>query len=190
MTVNTANTLAEAHKAIAAISATDKEAQGTAFQFLMRETEQPVSWGYAIWDDLIAALDHKDNRTRAIAGQLLCNLAKSDSDARLERDLGRIFAVTFDERFVTARHVLLALWKAGVHNLKVRTDLVRKLAERFEVCVNEKNWTLVRYDILCTLRTLYDRTGDVEVSNAALALIPLEPDPKYRKKYASAWRGV
>jgi hypothetical protein len=190
MTANAAHAPAEIHEAMTAISSRDKEAQGTAFQFLMRETEQPVSWSYVIWDDLITALSHKDNRTRAIAGQLLCNLAKSDPDARFERDLDKIFAVTFDERFVTARHVLLALWKAGVHNLNVRTALVRKLVERFASCVDEKNWTLVRYDILSVLRTLYDHTDDEDVRKVAIALIPLETDVKYSKKYATVWRGL
>jgi hypothetical protein len=187
-TAKTDTAPADIRHAVAAISSNDKEAQGAAFQLLMRETERPIPWAGDVWDDLIAALGHRDNRTRAIAGQVLCNLAMSDTGARLKRDIDKIYAATLDERFVTARHVLLALWKTGVCDAKVRGALVKRLAERFETCLEEKNGTLIRYDILCTLRSLYDATGDQHVKDAALALIPLEADAKYRKKYAGAWR--
>ena len=187
-TAGTETAPAEIRRAIEAITSRDKEAQGAAFQVLMRETERPVLWAGSVWEDLLAALGHRDNRTRAIAGQVLCNLAKSDTGLRLDHDIDKIYAATLDERFVTARHVLLALWKAGVHDAKVRGDLVKRLAERFQACLEEKNGTLIRYDILCTLRSLFDATGDRDVKNAALALIPLELDAKYRKKYAGAWR--
>lgn len=185
-----ANITDEVREAIAAIVIGGKEAQGAAYQFLMRQTQQPVPWVYEVWDELVAALSHKDNRTRAIAGQLLCNLAKSDTDARMERDLDKIYAVTFDEKFVTARHVLLALWKVGVGDVSVRAALVERLVGRFKTCLDEKNWTLVRYDLLCTLRTLYDHTGDDAVKSASLALIELEADAKYKKKYATVWRAI
>jgi hypothetical protein len=48
----------------------------------------------------------------------------------------------------------------------------------------------MRYDIHCTLRKLYDATADVAVKSAALALLPLEVDLKYRNKYEGAWRGA
>jgi hypothetical protein len=181
---------AEVRAALTAISGKDARAQGAAFELLKAAAEAPVPWVYAVWDELLAALSHKDNRTRAIAGQLLCHLAKSDHEGRLEQDLEKLLAVTHDERFVTARHVLLALWRTGVGNLKVRQQLTDKLAARFESCGTEKNGTLVRYDILCTLRALYDETAGSTVCETALALIPLEDDLKYRKKYATAWRGV
>lgn len=47
-----------------------------------------------------------------------------------------------------------------------------------------------RYDIHCTLRKLFDATSDQTVKSAALSLMPPEQDPKYRKKYAGAWRGA
>lgn len=181
---------AEVQAALVAISGKDAQAQGAAFELLKAAAEAPVPWVYSVWDELLAALGHKDNRTRAIAGQVLCHLAKSDSEGRLEKDLKQLLAVTHDERFVTARHVLLALWRTGVDNPAVRKKLTRELAVRFKSCGTEKNGTLVRYDILCTLRSLYDETQDASVRETALALIPLEEDLKYRKKYATAWRGV
>jgi hypothetical protein len=53
----------------------------------------------------------------------------------------------------------------------------------------EKNSTLIRYDILCAMRSLFAATGDDGITAAAFALIPTEQDDKYRKKYEGVWRG-
>jgi hypothetical protein len=45
-----------------------------------------------------------------------------------------------------------------------------------------------RYDILVRLRNLYDATISSEIRETALKLIELERDPKYKKKYAGAWK--
>ncbi|MFN3324168.1 MAG: hypothetical protein ACK5AZ_11780 [Bryobacteraceae bacterium] len=37
-------------------------------------------------------------------------------------------------------------------------------------------------------RRVYDLTRDPELRSTAEALIGLEQDPKYRKKYATLWR--
>jgi hypothetical protein len=48
---------------------------------------------------------------------------------------------------------------------------------------------LIRYDILESMRRIYDATSDAEILGLAASLIDLEDDPKYRKKYALLWRG-
>jgi len=96
--------------------------------------------------------------------------------------------VTKDERFVTARHCLQALWKVGAAGKKQQKKLVAGLAGRFAECATEKNCTLIRYDISQSLRNLYDVVKDETVREKALELIETEPDLKYRKKYASLWR--
>src|SRR5690242_5601205 len=81
----------------------DKDRQNAAFAFLEETTQEPVDWAYEIWDDLLHLLVAGDNRQRAIAAQILCNLAKSDPDAHLVEDVAALLTVTKDERFVTAR---------------------------------------------------------------------------------------
>jgi hypothetical protein len=104
----------EAIKAhLANIHSTDRAVQGAAFRSLMEATEGPVDWAYEAWDDLLRALKYKDNHLRAIAAQVLCNLARSDPEGRMLQDFGALLAVTRDDRFVTARHCLLSLWKIG-----------------------------------------------------------------------------
>ena len=56
-----------------------------------------------------------DNHNRAIAAQVLCNLAKSDPQYRMLKDFGALLAVIKDERFVTARHCMQAVKKYAGH---------------------------------------------------------------------------
>ena len=69
-----------------------------------------------------------------------------------------------------------------------REAVVKGLVRRFQECRVEKNGTLIRYDILAVLRRVYDATSAPEVRLRAEALMDLEEDPKYRKKYATLWR--
>jgi hypothetical protein len=155
---------------------------------MLAATDQPVDWAYEVWDELLATLRHADNHQRAIAAQLLCNLAKSDPQQRMLHDLDALMAVTKDARFVTARHSLQAIWKVGAAGVQQQQLVVDRLAERFRDCAAEKNCTLIRYDILQGLRQLYDQVQDERVRERALALIATEADDKYRKKYAGLWR--
>jgi hypothetical protein len=166
----------------------DHAVQNRAFLAMLAMTEQPVPWAYAVWDRLAASLNHKDNHVRAIAAQVLCNLAKSDPENRMLRDFDALLAVTKDERFVTARHCLQAIWKVGAAGVAQRQKLVDGLAGRFAECITEKNGSLTRSDILQSLRNLYDQVPDEAIRARALALIDTETDPKYRKKYAGLWR--
>lgn len=139
---------------------------------------------------MLANLNHKDNHNRAIAAQVLCNLTGSDPELRILKDFETLLAVTKDERFVTARHCMQALWKVGVAGKKQRDVLVVGLEERFNECAAEKNCTLIRYDIIQSLRNVYDAAGDETVRAKALFLIGIEPDLKYQKKYATLWKDI
>jgi hypothetical protein len=104
------------------------------------------------------------------------------------KDFDALLAVTRDERFVTARHTLQAIWKIGATGNKQQKMVVDRLAGRFNDCVAEKNSTLIRYDIIQGLRNLYDAVKDEKVREVALELIESEEDLKYRKKYAGVWK--
>jgi len=166
----------------------DKALQNAAYYAVMEATAEPVDWAYDVWDDMVASLRHKDNHQRAIAAQVLCNLTRSDPEKRILNDFSALLAVTKDEKFVTARHCIQALWKVGLAGEDQRKMLVDGLASRFEECTAEKNCTLIRYDIIQGLRKLYDEVQDEGIREKALALIETEEDLKYRKKYASVWK--
>lgn len=166
----------------------DPSRQNYAFQALLKATDSPVDWAYEVWDDLLRTLVDGDNRQRSIAAQVLSNLAKSDSQQHMLRDLAALLKVTKDERFVTARHCLQSLWKIGVVGEPQRKALLKGLAARFRECAAEKNCTLIRYDILVVLRRVFDLVDDEQIRLTAERLMAMEEDLKYRKKYATVWR--
>ncbi|MFH1299679.1 MAG: hypothetical protein ABIK07_01365 [Planctomycetota bacterium] len=172
------------------IASDDREIQHQAFLSLIKETEKPVEWAYEVWDKLVSDLSHKNNRRRAIAAQLLCNLAKSDSENKIVNTFPALLEVTRDERFVTARHTIQSLWKVGAAGKKQLKLLLEGTQLRFEECAAEKNCTLIRYDLLQGLRTLYDQLQETKIKKLALELIETEPDLKYQKKYGTLWKSV
>jgi hypothetical protein len=171
------------------LRSSDKDTQNHAYYSLMTASEQPVDWAYEVWDSLVADLKHKDNHLRAIAAQLLANLAAySDPQKRIMNDFEALLNGTRDERFVTARHTLQSIWKIGLAGQEQRQLVREGLARRFADCTAEKNCTLIRYDIAQALRHFYDVAQDEAIRECALALIETEPNIKYRKKYATVWK--
>ena len=166
----------------------DKERQNRAFVSLSEATNEPVDWAYEVWDELLRVIAEGDNRQRSIAGQVLCNLAKSDPQARILKDINALLALTKDERFVTARHCLLSLWKVAISGERQRQAVVDGLVSRFTECAAEKNCTLIRYDIQCVLQRIHEHSPDEQLHSKAMELITLEKDPRYRKKYSTVWR--
>ena len=166
----------------------DAETRYQAFVSLLKATEEQVDWAYEIWDELVARLSDPDNHQRAIAGQLLCNLAKSDPQGRILKDFPAVLRVTRDHRFVTARHCLQAIWKIGVAGKSQQRLVVSGLASRYREATSEKNSTLIRFDVIEAFRRLYAATGEKKLRDKAMRLINEETDAKYRKKYASLWR--
>lgn len=153
-------------------------------------TDEPlqVEWADAVWADIVDLLSHKNNHVRSIAGQMLSNLSYGADPARVLKDFNELEAVTHDEKFVTARHVLQSLWKVGLSAGKLRARYLQSCKDRYGSSPSEKNATLIRYDILVGMRSLFDITADVSLRELAGELIALETDEKYRKKYAAAWR--
>jgi hypothetical protein len=176
------------HRLLGDLRSHEPNRQNQAFKGLLRATDRPVDWAYKIWDELLRTLADGDNRQRAVASQVLSNLAKSDPKQRMLKDLPALLKVTKDERFVTARHCLQSLWKIGIVGDAQRKALLKGLAARFKECASEKNCTLIRYDILVVLRRVYDLAGDEKIRQTAERLLALEADPKYRKKYSTVWR--
>ncbi|MCT8138045.1 hypothetical protein H1D32_09910 [Anaerobacillus sp. CMMVII] len=168
----------------------DKNLQYEAYQQILSATENKVDWAYDVWDHLKADLTNPDNHQRSRAAQFLASLAKSDPEKRMLKDFPELLEVTKDKKFVTARHSLQSIWKVGLAGAKQKEMLIQSLTDRFLHCLDEKNYTLVRFDIIQGLRNLFDQTKDETVKLVALDLIEKEEDPKYKKKYATVWKKV
>ena len=166
----------------------DRELQNEGYFYILKATDKPGDWAYEAWDEIVKNLGHADNHNRAIAAQVLCNLAKSDPQERILKDFKKLLNVTRDEKFVTARHCMQALWKVGIAGAKQQKVWMEGLGSRFSECTTEKNRTLIRYDILQSFRNVYDAVGDEKIKTKALQLIETEGDVKYQKKYMTLWK--
>jgi hypothetical protein len=168
----------------------NKETQYEAYKNLLAATEQEVNWAYEVWDQLLEGLTDRDPHTRSRSAQFLSRLAISDPENRMLNDFPAVWEVTKDEKFVTARHSLQSIWRVGLAGEQQRELVVKHFEARFHSCADEKNHTLIRFDIIQGLRSLYDAVNDEKIKNAALTLISGEEDEKYRKKYTSQWRNT
>ncbi|AOV07466.1 hypothetical protein [Sporosarcina ureilytica] len=166
----------------------DKEERYEAYLSILNATDKQVDWAYEVWDQLIEDLTHKDNHQRSRAAQYLANLAKSDPEMRMMKDFPKLWEVTKDEKFVTARHSLQSIWKVGIAGTAQREMVMEAMVERFKKCVDEKNFTLIRNDIIQNMKNLYDNFNDEFIKQTALDLIETVDDKKYKKKYMDIWK--
>jgi hypothetical protein len=139
------------------IRSDDGQIQFKSYNYLMKETEQPVDWAYEAWDEIVEGLTHKDNHIRAITSQILTHLAKSDPKGRIFKDFDKLLKVTKDERFVTARHCMQSLWNVGVVSKKHQKMYLAGLSGWFKECIKEKNGLLIRYNIMISMRNVYNQ---------------------------------
>ena len=105
-----------------------------------------------------------------------------------QKDFPALLDVTRDERFVTARHCIQAIWKVGLAGETQKAQLIDGLKTRYFECIDEKNCTLIRFDIIEALCKLYDAVHDEAIKVTALEWIEQEDDLKYRKKYVKVWK--
>ncbi|WP_106497929.1 hypothetical protein [Lentibacillus sp. Marseille-P4043] len=170
------------------LNSKDKEVQYEAFQNILAATMEEVDWAYEVWDQLKEGLSDSDNHTRSRAAQFLSSLAISDPEKRILNDFSQIWEVTKDKKFVTARHSLQSIWKIGLAGPEQKQMVIHHLVDRFHHCIDEKNYTLIRFDIIQGLKNLYDEVEDEDIKQTALDLIETEEDEKYRKKYLTVWK--
>ena len=155
---------------------------------ILKLTAQEVDWAYEVWDQLIEDLSHEDNHQRSRASQYLCNLTISDPEQRILNDFPKIWEVTYDEKFVTARHTLQSIWKIGLAGNEEKEMVLEYMTDRFHHCTDEKNYTLIRSDILQNMRNLYNVLEDETIKLTAMKLIETVEEEKYKKKYMKIWK--
>jgi hypothetical protein len=170
------------------VKSKDIEIQNKAFLEFMNITSQKVDWVYDYWDLFVLDLNDKNNRVRAIVSQILCNLAKSDTEKRIKNDLSKIKKITFDEKFVTARHCLLSIYRIALVDNENENMVIEFYVERYKEAELEKNRTLVRSDIIECLGKIYENTKNLKISELIPELIKEEKEEKYQKKMKSIWK--
>lgn len=167
----------------------DRNIQFKSYEELMKIIKEPVDWTYSVWEQLIKALTYKNAYVRAQAAQILCALAAtSDPEERVLEDFMKIWAITYDEEAVAAIQSLQSIWQIGLAGQVQRDLVVSHLARRFHTCVDEKQPTVIRYEIIVALKKLFDKTDDSKLVTIAKNLIEKEQDLKFQKKYKAALR--
>lgn len=169
------------------LASTNDEIRMNALQSLLKLTDSKVDWVYEVWDLLLGKLDNENSYQRSIGVMLLCNLAKSDSENRLAASLDRLLACTKDEKFITSRQTLQAIWKATTTKPN-RDKVIKHLEKRFVECEDEKHFNLLRQDVIRSFMSLYQETKDETLVSKAQALTAKEKDAKYRKQYEGLLR--
>jgi hypothetical protein len=165
------------------LESTDNKIRLNALQTALKLTEDKVDWVYDVWDKLVGKLDHENSYQRSIAIMLLCNLAKSDTENRLDASLGLLLAHTRDKKFITSRQCIQNVWKVAAASTSRREKVLDHLEERFRECVDEKHYNLIRQDVIQSIKSLYDQERDDTLLARAQALTMAEHEEKYRKKY-------
>ncbi len=156
-------------------------------QSILRVTDERAS-AYEVWEDLVEKLVHQDIHQRAIAAQVVSNLAKSDSENRMLNDFEALLTVTKDEKFNAARHILQPMSKVGLAGKRQRQMVVDALVQRFNDCRTETSGSPVRSNILEGLHKPNGQTVAQEIKDKALASIDSEEDEKCRKKDVRLWK--
>jgi hypothetical protein len=170
------------------LQAKDKQKQYETYQYILERTDEKVDWAYEVWDELVDGLTDKSNHQRSRAAQFLANLAKSDPENRIIDDFSKLWKVTYDEKFVTARHSLQSIWKVGLAGGEQKELVMQHMVGRFKVALEEKNGTLIRSDIIQNMKNLYDEVEDESIRETAMELIETVEDSKYKKKYEKIWK--
>lgn len=165
------------------LGSTDDNTRLNALQTILKITEDKVDWVYEVWDDLVCKLDHENSYQRSIAIMVLCNLAKSDSENRIEGILDRLLAHTRDDKFITSRQCIQNIWKVAAINNRTKTIVLDHLEKQYADCSEDKHYNLIRRDVIQSIRLLYDYEEDDSLLARAKEMIKMEKEDRYRKKY-------
>lgn len=165
------------------LESTNDKIRLNALQTVLKSTEDEVDWVYDVWDKLVGKLNHENSYQRSIAIMLLCNLAKSDTENRLDASLELLLAHTKDEKFITSRQCIQNIWKVAATNKSRRDKVLDHLEKRFRECADEKHYNLIRQDVIQSMKSLYYQEQDDALLTRAQALTMTEQEGKYKKKY-------
>jgi CO dehydrogenase/acetyl-CoA synthase beta subunit len=173
----------ELKESIDNLASADDKIRLAALQSILKITDDKVDWVYDVWNDLVDKLENKNSYQRSIAILVLCNLAKSDSENRIEECIHHLLAHTRDEKFITSRQCIQNIWKVAASNSYAREMILKQLGKQFAECAGEKHYNLIRLDIIQSIRLLYDYEQDDRLLAWAKEMSKTEKEEKYRKKY-------
>jgi hypothetical protein len=144
--------------------------------------EEKVTWFEEKYDELIKKLDNENSFQRSIGIMLLCDLAKSDSSNKIEKDLSKIINHIEDEKFITSRQCIQNIWKIAISNKSTKEKIEKALMAYFENCENTPHANLLRQDIVSSLWEIKKVNTDQKLEKSIIELVKSEKDAKTKKK--------
>lgn len=158
-----------------------KEERYNALIELNSTLEQPVDWAYDVWDDLIELLSDKDGHQRSRAAQYLSRFAAySDPEDRILKDFDALWQVTFDEKFVTARHTIQTLWRVGLGIDAAKNLFLEHVIDRFNDGDKEKiihSFVMTSYKV-CAIYMTKRMTKSLKLKHLNLSPLSMTPSIK------------
>lgn len=163
----------------------DNKIRLNALNVLLEKTEKKIDWFDEVFDDLKSRLKSDNSYQRSIGMMLLCNLSKSDNKQYIDIVLSDLLKLLKDEKFITRRQTIQNIWKIAIEKEKLQKKIIESLLEKFNECLFEEHYNLVRQDIISSLYAIYQNNSVSCPISLIEDLIEAEEDMKLRKKYKS-----
>jgi hypothetical protein len=165
------------------LSLKDDTARFSAFQELLKITEEKVDWFEEYGIALTQKLTDDNSYQRSIGLMLLCNLAKNDKKQKFNGILKKMMLLVNDDKFITQRQYLQNIWKVAIVDNEYRDQIVKQLREEFENCTTKKHYNLLRLDIISSMIEILNTQDSESIRSIIGEMINEETDEKSRKKY-------
>lgn len=157
---------------VADLSSKDDVIRKSALDRLMALTETSVNWIYDHLEPLCGKFESDNSYQRSIGAMLIANLAKSDTQGRLERVVSRFVDQMNDEKFITARITLQHAWRFGTAN----AIYAKVISEGLNTSLTTNphlatHGNLIRLDAVTSLREIlrvYPDAVNIEAVHAAI----------------------
>jgi hypothetical protein len=176
-------TLKEIDSLFRDLESKDDKIRYPAFKKLQEVTEKKVTWIYDKWFTLTEKLESDNSHQRTIGLTLLANLSKSDEELWIAKIIDKYLEHFDDEKFITARLCIQAVWKIALVNDRLRRKIINSLEQSYWRNIHLKtHGNLIRQDIVASLDQIFQNTKDKEVINLVLRIAAEETDDKIIKK--------
>ena len=172
------------------LSLKDDIARYSAFQEMMKITEEKVDWFDQYKRVFVEKLSDENSYQRSIGIMLLCNLAKNDKNHEFKEIMDLLMPLIDDEKFITKRQFLQNIWKVAIVDKEYEDRITIRLEKEFKDCTTKKHYNLLRLDILSSMAQIMGRSENEGIRQVTGEMIACETDEKCRKKYLKVLEGV
>jgi hypothetical protein len=132
------------------------------FQVLYRLSENQPAALYPDWHYLAGLLDSDNSYHRSMAGQLIPNLTRVDTERRFEASFDRIFALLDDDKIVPARQFAQHIGRI----VTAKPDLQPRITERLlgvdDTHHTESRKDLLKGDVIAAFGEFFEGSADQE----------------------------